>query len=38
MSWFHSETKAQARRKDEEGDLEALLRTLNAQCGQLLSA
>ena len=31
MSWFHSETKAQARRKDEEGDLEALIRTLNEQ-------
>lgn len=35
MSWFHSETNAQARRKDEEGGFEALLRTLNAQCGQL---
>ncbi len=31
MCWFHSETKAQARREDEEGDLEALLRRLNAQ-------
>jgi hypothetical protein len=30
MSWFHSETEARARRKDEEGDLEALVRTLNA--------
>ena len=38
MSWFHSETKAQARRKDEEGDLEALLRRLNAQGGPLSSA
>ena len=38
MSWFHSETNAQARRKDEEGELEAFLRTLNAQSGQLFSA
>jgi len=38
MSWFHSETNAQARRKDEEGDLEAFLPRLNAQCGQLSSA
>ncbi len=38
LSWFRSETEAQARRKDEEGDLEALLRRLNAQCGQLSSA
>ena len=28
MSWFRSETKAWARRKDEDGDLEALVRTL----------
>ena len=31
MSWFHSETKAQARRKDEEGALEAIIRHLNGQ-------
>ncbi len=31
MSWFHSETKAQARRKNEEGGLEALVRALDAQ-------
>jgi hypothetical protein len=37
MSWFRSETKAWARRKDEEGDLEALVRTLNAQSGPLSS-
>ena len=38
MSWFRSETKAQARRKDEEGDLEGLLRRLHAQSGELSSA
>ena len=31
MSWLRSETEARTRRKDEEGDLEALVRTLNAQ-------
>jgi hypothetical protein len=31
MSWLHSETKAWARRKDEESDLEALVRMLNGQ-------
>ena len=31
ISWFRSETEARARRKDEEGDLEALVRMLNAQ-------
>ena len=31
MSWFRSETEAWARRKDEAGDLEALIRTLNGQ-------
>ena len=38
MSWFQSETNAQARRKDEEVDLEGLLRGFNAQCSQLSSA
>jgi hypothetical protein len=28
MSWFRSETKAQARRKDEAGDWETLIRTV----------
>jgi hypothetical protein len=31
MSWFRSETEAWARRKDEAGDLEALIRTLHRQ-------
>ena len=31
MSWFQSETKARAQRKDEAGDLEALIRALNGQ-------
>ena len=29
MSWFRSETKAWARRKDEVGDFESLIRSLN---------
>ena len=31
MSWFQSETKARDGRKDEAGDLAALIRTLNGQ-------
>jgi hypothetical protein len=31
MSWFRSETESWARRKDEAGDFEALIRTLNGQ-------
>jgi len=31
MSWYRSETEAQARRKDEEGDFEAVIRQLNGQ-------